>query len=445
VIIKPPFDFDFGASYRVEVDADAFTATVAGVSGTQSRAMVAADDLGFGTVNIDAADSVANAAQGQVVKDDGTVESGKQWISGSGQGDWLAGETVDLDLAGGDYAVVVKDTGTNAARVDQGDGVQGDGFNLKLSNVGSADRIYVDDTANDKASLNNRNFTQINDDGAGGLKITFEESASASDSNEINIASVENGSGLNLADAESIRGLLNMSNTRLGTTITGIERVNTDASKDFGGDLAASTTFDVKVSANFRSGDKVQLVRLDAVGNEVNWGSEVEANTTGIEAGHITLSQSSLSDLLQGRNKIYAKVTGADGAVTKGPLLFDAQGGFDYDTTPPAPKLAVAESEYDLTPAVSEDKTLSDTETSVIVEITEGWSVGDKYQLKLGDVNLGDEVEITEGMLDNGRLWVSIEKGDFGASTQASLGISLTDRAGNVGAWNATLDLVILA
>jgi hypothetical protein len=71
--------------------------------------------------------------------------------------------------------------------------------------------------------------------------------------------------------------------------------------------------------------------------------------------------------------------------------------------------------------------------------------VGDKYQLKLGDVNLGDEVEITEGMLDNGRLWVSIDKDDFGASTQASLGISLTDRAGNVGAWNATLDLVILA
>jgi hypothetical protein len=447
VIIKPPFDFDFGGAYRVEVDADAFTATVNNVENTQSRAMVAADDLGFGTVNIDAADSVANAAQGQVVKDDGTVESGKQWINGSGQGDWLAGDQVDLDLAVGDYAVVIKDGGRSGARTDQGDGVEiKDGFNLGLSNVGSGDRLYVDDTANDKTQLNDRRFSQITENSAGGLDIFFNPAGDGDGKGStVHIKSVEGNSSLNLYDTEAIRDLLNVSNTRLGTTITGIERVDTDASKDFGGDLAPSTTFDVKVSANFRSGDKVQLVRLDADDNEVNWGSEVEANTTDIAAGHITLSQSSLSDLMQGRNKIYAKVTGADGAVTKGPLLFDAQGGFDYDTTPPAPKLAEAESEDDLTPEVSEDKTLSDTETSVMVEITEGWSVGDKYQLKLGDVNLGDEVEITEGMLDNGRLWVSIEKGNFGASTQASLGISLTDRAGNVGAWNATLDLVILA
>ena len=51
-----------------------------------------------------------------------------------------------------------------------------------------------------------------------------------------------------------------------GTTITAIERVGTDATQDFGGDLTGGATFDVKVRANLRTGDKVQLVRLDADG-----------------------------------------------------------------------------------------------------------------------------------------------------------------------------------
>ena len=81
--------------YRVEVDADAFTATVAGVEGTKSRAMVEADALDFGTVSLEGANNVANAKQGQVVNDDGSVVNGKQWIDGSGQGDWAAGHSFD--------------------------------------------------------------------------------------------------------------------------------------------------------------------------------------------------------------------------------------------------------------------------------------------------------------------------------------------------------------
>ncbi len=443
IIIKPPFDFDLGATYRVEVDANAFTATVAGVANTSNRAMVQADALGFGTVNIDSATSKATAAQGQVIADDGTVSNGKKWIKGTGLGDWSNNVDAALDLSGGDYAVVVKDGGSSGARADLGDGVAiNNGFNLSLSNMGNGDRIYVDDVTNDKTALNNRDFTQISDGTSGGFDIYFNPAANNDGKgSKIHVVS---GEGMDLS-ADNIRDRINVSNSRLGTHITAIERTGAAASQDFGGDLTANTTFDVQVSAAFRVGDSVQLMRLNANGQEVAWGDAVTVSPQDISAGHASISHSSLSDLNQGRNTIYAKVTSADGAVTKGPILFDAQGGFDYDTTAPAPVLSVAAAEDELTTSDSEDGQLTDGEDTVLIHVN-GWTLGDTLQLKLGAANLGTAITITENMMDsNGEIHVRVSKSSLGEAGAKSITATLTDRAGNVGETAAALNLDVKA
>ncbi len=444
VIIKPPFDFDFGASYRVEVDANAFTATVAGVEDTQSRALVPSDGLKFSTVNIDNATSQASAAQGQVVNNDGNVATGKKWINGGGQGNWTTGETVNLDLSGDDYALVVKDGGFSGARADVGDGVEiNEGFDLSLSNVDTGDRVYVDDRTNNKAALNNSAFTQISESPGGGLDIYFNPGKTHDNKgSSIHIVSTEN--GLALTEG-AIRGVINESNSRLGTSISAIERVGDDALQDFGGDLAQGASFDVKVSAHFRAGDQVQLLRLDANGNEVNWGLAHSVSTQDIENSHATINQSSLSELAQGRNTIYAKVTSADGAVTKGPILLGDQGGFDYDTTSPVPVLSVAVAEDDLTPTDSEDRELTDTEQTVLIHV-DGWTLGDSLQLSVNGQALGSAITLTENMMDNnGHIHVRVSKVDLGQAGTQHITATLTDRAGNIGTTAAALEVEVHA
>lgn len=314
ITIKPTFDFDFGNTYHVTVDAGAFTA-----ADGSSAAVTATTGLHFSTVAVGSA--LDSAVQGYKFAADGTLETGKQWFSIDGTGS--TDTAVNLDLSGGDYAMVLKDvsaapgfdTKTDGTTND-GVGVVTQGFHVSVTGFDGGDRIYADDQNNNKAQLNNADYTDIRDDGDHTLTVQFNPEIGTN--SPAGVIAIDNTGGANSVD--SVRGQVAISNTQHATTGISLTRVNAD-----GSDNSADTSIDTpdeelyaQVTAdNLAAGDKVQLVYTDDTGALHNIGTAVTVSAQ--DPGPFTLHLGASDMGVLPNNSffsLFAQITATDGFVS---------------------------------------------------------------------------------------------------------------------------------
>ena len=378
ITIKPPFDFDFGNSYSITIEKDAFTST----NGAQkSQAVASADTLNFGTVAVGASFAAAN--QGQLLAADGTVSStGKKWFSVEGMG--TPGVPDSLDLAGGDYALVIKDRDPLGASPVRNDGVGVSGTNLDVVNWGTGDLIYVDDQNNDKTKINQKKDvliydSYVSDSATTSLHTVYFDAAGGTNNQAwININSVPTGSAA-LTETQ-LRTQLNTSNTRYGTSVT-LARTDTSSTDPLlaGNNIQPGTPLTYKVSGGLHSGDVLNLVFYNASGQAVALTSPVTytVNSTDAGRGFAEISTTSLAGLTHGgRYSVSVKVNDVDGAVTYSPA---AELTYRTSVTQPTLNLATGQN----------DSTIDSSETSIQLFVSGATlNMGDKVVLQLGGSNI---------------------------------------------------------
>lgn len=140
VTINPEFDLDFSSNYHVEIDAGAFVSTstgaaFAGISNSttvnfSTVAPAAGGSAGAASVTADAA---------------GAMVASMHWWDISSLGSPIAFTGFALNAAGGNNAYVTADfTTTSANAANYYDGVGVGDFNVRISNFGAGDLLYID-------------------------------------------------------------------------------------------------------------------------------------------------------------------------------------------------------------------------------------------------------------------------------------------------------------
>ena len=171
IIITPDanFDFDLAASYTITIPAGALqlagqntvTAEISAsfntvVPHTLSGVTLPAGLNQASETHTDA--TVAGIQSYRMNANTGALDVGNKWLSVEGLGDSAKLKTVDLDVGGGDYTLVVRDSlaaGTVLPLVDNLKGMATThDVALLLKNFGLADRLYVDDQNNDDSKIN---------------------------------------------------------------------------------------------------------------------------------------------------------------------------------------------------------------------------------------------------------------------------------------------------
>ena len=150
IIINPLWDLDLASNYQLSIDDDAFL----NASGTASAAHIAT--ISFSTVNPGTHTSGTAATEAvasqSMVDATGALVASKSWLNVEGIGNNTGAVTQLGDLAGGSYALVMK----NYATVPGGTMVSGDGIatydtNIGVINFGNNDIVYFDSQVNNSA------------------------------------------------------------------------------------------------------------------------------------------------------------------------------------------------------------------------------------------------------------------------------------------------------
>ncbi len=154
ITINPTWDLDLGANYTLSMDAGAFVDLATGTH--DSRAV---SGVGFSTVTPGFHGSGHTVAQdavaSQMMQADGSLAASKFWASIQDIGNINTPMAELGSLAGGSYALVVK----NYAQVAGGTPLTGDGValhdtNVSVTNFGANDVLYIDNQANNAATQN---------------------------------------------------------------------------------------------------------------------------------------------------------------------------------------------------------------------------------------------------------------------------------------------------
>jgi Bacterial Ig-like domain len=420
IIIKTPWDFDFANDYQITLDVGAFK-TKADINTDapelETEAVLAADAMNFNTVAVGG--DFVNAAQGNVMLDDGTVDAGKKWFSVGG-----SSSLQSYDLGSGAYAMVFKDNSAGGQSPTINDGVETDeNIKVDVTNFDSDDLIYADDQNNDAANLNSKSSTQVIDYGSVATQknLHFDPlvTGPASDGATFTLTSASN---LSIQD---VLDRLNISNSRSEPTpITALTRLDISTNQ-----IGASTTdlnpLRLKVTAAVEVGDHIQLVYIDANGAVQNIGSEYIALASDKVDGCVILSLSKtlLLSLPQqeGYNQVFAKLTNTSGGTTYSSLL-GGDSGVYLDAVSPTLSLT-AKSDQDLHISTGE------TKVDLVVSASH-LSVGDVLVLKLGATQLGTWAVTAANYGTDATFTVASAKLAIGPNT---LTVTSTDAAGNAG------------
>ena len=163
------FDFDLSANYTIDIPAGAF------VSGsTSSAAMtVSFNTVTPGTVAVPTlvkpgvVTGTFTGSQAYRMDSSGALVESNKWVNMDGLGDSAEEAEVSLDLADGNFTVVMRDSLDEATDIDSGTiGIAPTtDLAVLLKNFGTADRIYVDDQFHDGTMLNEP--TQLGESGSG--------------------------------------------------------------------------------------------------------------------------------------------------------------------------------------------------------------------------------------------------------------------------------------
>ncbi|WP_416544905.1 beta strand repeat-containing protein [Limnohabitans sp. DCL3] len=430
IIVQPPFDFDFGNSYTITIDAGAFQVPGGAFS---SLAVTPVDALDFSTVSVTGT-SVATANQGQTLNADGTVNAvGKKWINVDGLGDPDAA-AVALDLAGADHALVLLDRNAAGALPMVNDGVGALGTHLDVTNWGAGDLIYVDDQANNLAALNQQAKTQVIEGyTASSLQtVWFDASGGTNKQAQININSLEGG-GSTLTEAQLL-AQINIGNSRYGTAVT-VARTDTVSANPalVGNDVDANHPAIITATGLFRLGDQVDLVIYDGAGQVVTLNTPVPpyaVNPTDVNNGFAHIAVPSFAGLSNGQTYyVSTKVTDQDAAVTFSPAI-----SLTYRNSVSAPVLGLG--------AASNDLTLDMVETGISLHVAgNALSMGDRIELQLGGGTITTGITagsstITAGVitvgayeLANGITW-TVAKASL-PNYQNSVTVKVTDVVNN--------------
>ncbi len=154
ITINPTWDLDLGANYTLSMDAGAFL----GLSGNHN-ASVAVSGVGFSTVTPGTHGSGHTVAQdataSQMMQADGSLAASKYWASIQDIGNINTPMAELGSLAGGSYALVVKNYALQAGgTASTGDGVALRDTNVSVTNFGANDVLYIDNQANNAATQN---------------------------------------------------------------------------------------------------------------------------------------------------------------------------------------------------------------------------------------------------------------------------------------------------
>jgi len=386
IIIKPPFDFDFGSAYTVSIDAGAFQVSGGGLS---NLAVTPTHGLNFGTVAV-GGNSVVLSNQGQKFNADGTVALGKKWINADLLGDPSA--PAPLDLTGGDYVLVVKDRDASGASPVVNSGVGVLGTHVNVNNWGPGDAIYVDDQGNDKSKINQNSQTELWGRNAiqGILNTVRLDAAGGANTQEamINILSLENNAVLTDAALDAqLRGQINVSNTRFGTAVTAV-RTDTENADPLvvGSNIAPANPAIITLTGNFRAGDVIDLVFYNNANQAVTLTTPVQKLVpAGFTGNSLTINVNSFDGLVNGqRYSVTAKVTDIDAAVTFSPALVLT---FRNSVTPPVLSLDA-----------SNDSVISNGETTILLNVAGNTlHIGDRIELQLAGGTITTGVSATAG------------------------------------------------
>ena len=175
------FDLDLSASYSVSIPAGAF------VSGSSSSAAISASfsTVTPGTVTEPALSANATASAGSFtgtraysMDATGALLAGNQWLSVDGLGNSSNHSVVSLDLVGGDYTVVFRDSAAAATDLANGHTTTGlaatGDLAVLLDQWGLGDRVYVDDQFHDASKRNDLDAVWSGKTGSGSSASVYE-------------------------------------------------------------------------------------------------------------------------------------------------------------------------------------------------------------------------------------------------------------------------------
>jgi hypothetical protein len=204
------FDWDFGANYHVEFDADLVTR-----GGVGNAAMTDATTLNFTTVTPTL--TTAGAVAAKVMDATGavaTLSDGYKYLNGNQGNSQATPYGATLDLSGGNFAVVLDSQGTN--KTNLGGWIRIQNFSLDAGALNKSDLIYMDNhgdqtilTTNSLSVSNPSSWsgdTVITTDsirklnaasGGAAMWVTFETPAVAGWTRPTNDASFENAAHMN--------------------------------------------------------------------------------------------------------------------------------------------------------------------------------------------------------------------------------------------------------
>ncbi|MGY0197531.1 Ig-like domain-containing protein [Leptothrix sp. BB-4] len=153
VTVTPTKHLDLASRYHIELDDGAF---VDRSSGLASTGWSDASVLNFETVRPAA---TASAAASWRMGDDGTRHASHAWIDLSGQGDSWSNRVVTIQADGGARAYVCADQAREPAWSALGfDGIGTGNFNVRISQFGADDLLYIDDQGHGE-DFNNPDLT----------------------------------------------------------------------------------------------------------------------------------------------------------------------------------------------------------------------------------------------------------------------------------------------
>ncbi|MCA3035572.1 MAG: hypothetical protein ING33_10290, partial [Rhodocyclaceae bacterium] len=159
VTVNPDRDLDFSNNYHIEIDAGAF---VGKVTGKPNLAVSDPGALKFSTVT-PGSDKSVSSSQGlsRMMQADGTLADSQIWKDVEGWPNGKTGGQATLDLSDKKIALVTADLLPTTSFVDlSGEGqsrtnIETGDFNLRLSNFGADDLIYMDDLGRNNENSEN--------------------------------------------------------------------------------------------------------------------------------------------------------------------------------------------------------------------------------------------------------------------------------------------------
>jgi hypothetical protein len=174
IVINPLWDLDLASNYQITIDDGAFLNS----AGTQSAAHIA--PISFSTVTPGthvAGTAASEAVASQAMVDaTGLLAASKSWLNIEGIGNNTGSVTQLGNLAGGAYALVMKNYATTRGGDpllggDGSDGIAARDTNVGVSNFGNNDIVYFDSQVNNSnVQFFDARYTSMTDGGSvGGL------------------------------------------------------------------------------------------------------------------------------------------------------------------------------------------------------------------------------------------------------------------------------------